>query len=179
MTIEAEYLGMPVAISDLDTENRDYFGFCAKHDFRLQKCLSCELVRYPPAPSCPWCAAPEAEWVSVEGKGEVYSYTEVHHAIQPAFKSHLPYVVLLVELEAQRGKPTAQEALRVVGNLVHPDGSLAAPELVASIGIGTRVRMVFADLSTEMALPQWSIDHDPGTAPDHLPWRHDNLPGRV
>lgn len=170
MTIEAEYLGMPLAISELDVENRDYFAHCARHEFRLQKCLSCELVRYPPAPSCPWCAAPEAEWVPVEGKGTVYSYTEVRHAIQGALKPHAPYLVLLVELDAQRGRPSPEEALRVIGNLTNPDGTLAPPELVAQVGIGSRVRMVFADASAEIALPQWTLDEAAGAGP---PWRHD------
>ena len=64
----------------------------------------------------------------VEGKGAVHSYTEVHHAIQPAFKAHTPYLVLLVDLDTQKGKPTEHEALRVVGNLATPDGKLAPPE---------------------------------------------------
>ena len=42
--------------------------------------------------------------------------------IQPAFQARTPYMVLLVELDTQKGKPTADEALRVVGNLTTPDG---------------------------------------------------------
>ena len=89
----------------------------------------------------------EATWVPVEGKGAVHSYTEVHHAIQPAFKAHTPYLILLVDLDTQKGKPTEHEALRVVGNLVTPDGKLAPPEMVKTVGIGTRVRMVFTDVA--------------------------------
>ena len=66
----------------------------------------------------------------VEGKGAVHSYTEVHHAIQPAFKALTPYLVLLVDLDTQMGKPTEHDALRVVGNLATPDGKLAPPDLV-------------------------------------------------
>ena len=75
---------------------------------------------------------------AVEGKGTVHSYTEVHHAIQPAFKKHVPYLILLVELDTQSGKPTPTEALRVIGNLTTPDGVLASKERVARVGIGTR-----------------------------------------
>ena len=66
--------------------------------------------REPPAPACPWCMSPKSQWVPVEGKGAVHSYTEVHHAIQPAFKNHTPYLVLLVDLDTQKGKPSADEA---------------------------------------------------------------------
>ena len=108
--------------------------------------------------ACPWCASPNATWTKVEGKGEVHSYEEVHHAIQPAFKNHTPYLVLLVDLDTQKGQPTEHEALRVVGNLTTPEGVLAPQEAVSRVGIGTRVRMVFADVAQSLSLPQWTID---------------------
>jgi uncharacterized OB-fold protein len=156
--ITVEYLGMPLEINDLDKENLEYFAHCARHDFRLQRCCSCDLFRYPPTTACPWCSAAESEWVAVEGRGTVHSYTEVHHAIQPSFKQHLPYLVLLVELDTQSGKPSAPEALRVVGNLTTPDGVLAPRADVETVGIGTRVRMVFTDVAPGISLPQWTID---------------------
>ena len=169
-TITATYLGMPVEISDLDKENLEYFKHCAAHDFHLQRCTACGLIRYPPTTGCPWCASPKSEWVKVEGKGTVHSYTEVHHAIQPAFKAHTPYLVLLVDLDTQKGKPDAQAALRVLGNLATPDGKLAPKEMVEKVGIGTRVRMVFADVTTGLAIPHWTIDE---TAQQPAkPWRY-------
>ena len=67
----------------------------------------------------------------------------VHHAIQPGFKDWTPYAVVLVELDEQRGRPTADEALRVIANLVTPD---FRPEPEANVAIGKRVRAVFHDL---------------------------------
>jgi uncharacterized protein len=94
----------------------------------------------------------------------------VHHAIQPAFRNHVPYLILLVDLDTQKGKPSAEEALRVIGNLVTSDGVLAPPELVRKVGIGTRVRMVFSDVAPGLALPQWTIDE---TAQQPAkPWRY-------
>lgn len=170
MTIQATYLGMPLDINDLDVENLAYFKHCAGHDFRLQKCAGCGLLRYPPTTSCPWCANPKSEWVQVEGKGAVHSYTEVHHAIQPAFKAHTPYLILLVDLDAQKGRPSEHEALRVVGNLVTPDGKLAPPDMVKRVGIGTRLRMVFADVAEGISLPHWTIDEKAPQPP--RPWRY-------
>ena len=83
---------MPLEIDDLDVENLAYFKHCAAHDFHLQHCdARASLLRYPPTTACPWCTNPKSDWVPVEGKGAVHSYTEVHHAIQPAFKAHTPY----------------------------------------------------------------------------------------
>ncbi|MGH7041663.1 MAG: Zn-ribbon domain-containing OB-fold protein [Acetobacteraceae bacterium] len=170
MAITADYLGMSLRISDLDRENLEYFAHCARHQFHLQKCGSCGLLRYPPTTACPWCASPESRWMPVEGKGAVHSYTEVHHAIQPQFKPFTPYMVLLVDLDTQNGKPTAQEALRIAGNLCTEDGELAPPSEVRRAGIGTRMRMVFTDVNDGLSLPQWTIDED--AEQPQAPWRY-------
>ena len=170
MPIKADYLGMSLSIDDLDHENLAYFRHCAGHKFHLQACDGCGLLRYPPTTACPWCMTRESKWVPVEGKGAVHSYTEVHHAIQPAFKAHTPYLVLLVDLDSQKGKPTEHEALRVIGNLTTRDGKLAPPEQVKTVGIGTRVRMVFDDVAPGLALPHWAID-ETATQPAN-PWRY-------
>ena len=113
MAVQATYLGMPLSIDDLDGENLAYFRHCAEHDFHLQQCDDCKLLRYPPTTACPWCTCPKSDWAPVEGKGAVHSYDEVHHGIQPAFQARTPYLVLLVDLDTQKGKPTEHEALRV------------------------------------------------------------------
>ncbi|MBN9537128.1 MAG: hypothetical protein BGN99_05205 [Alphaproteobacteria bacterium 65-37] len=170
MAIQAKYLDMPLDINDLDVENLAYFRHCAAHNFHLQRCTKCNLLRYPPTTACPWCMNPKSDWVPVEAKGAVHSYTEVHHAIQPAFKSHTPYLILVVDLDTQKGQPSEHEALRVVGNLALPDGTLAPPEMVRRVGIGTRLRMVFSDVTPGLALPQWTIDES-ATQPAK-PWRY-------
>ena len=169
MPLTGEYLGMPLSVDDLDIENTAYFRHCAAGDFRLQRCTACHLLRYPPGTACPWCSGADFEWVSVEGRGEVHSYGEVHQAIQPTFRSHTPYMVLLVELDTQKGQPSPDEGLRIIGNLVAGDGTLAPPELVARVGIGSRVRMVLVPAGDGIAIPQWTLDE---AAPQPTPWRY-------
>jgi uncharacterized OB-fold protein len=170
MAISATYLGMPLEINDLDVENLAYFKHCAAHDFHLQRCDSCGLLRYPPTTGCPFCGHAKSTWTRVEGKGAVHSYSEVHHAIQPAFKQFTPYLILLVDLDTQKGKPTEHHALRVVGNLATPDGTLAPPDMVKRVGIGSRMRMVFADVAPGLSIPHWTIDE---TAQQPAkPWRY-------
>lgn len=170
MGVEGDYLGMPLRLDDLDHENLGFFRHCAAGEFRLQSCAACGLMRYPPTTACPFCAHGEASWEPVEGRGAVHSYTEVHHAVQPAFRAHLPYQVLLVDLDSQLGKPTEHDALRVAGNLVTAEGVLAPPELVARVGIGSRVRMVFTAVADGLALPQWTLDED--AEQPAAPWRY-------
>ncbi|MDE2640440.1 MAG: OB-fold domain-containing protein [Chloroflexota bacterium] len=167
--IEGEHLGMPLAINVLDAPNREFFGHCARRDFHLQRCIDCDLVEYPPRTACMWCGGSSIEWVPVEGRGAVYSYTEVVHAIQPALRHVAPYLILMVELDTQRGRPGPDDGVRVTGNLVTADAEYASPELVAQVGIGSRMRMVYRDAGEGIALPMWTLDED---ADQPVPWRY-------
>ena len=106
----------------------------------------------------------------MEGRGTLYSYGEVHHAIQPAFRAHAPYLLLLVELDEQRNVPQEFDGLRLSGNLVDVDGELASHELVRQVGIGTRLKVVFKQLGANIALPQWTIDTE--AQQPETPWRY-------
>ncbi len=44
------------------------------------------------------------------------------------------------------------------------------PIMVESVGIGTRVRMVFADAGAGIAIPHWTIDE--GATQPAKPWRY-------
>ncbi len=170
MPAQGEYLGMPVYIDDLDSESRAFFKHCASHQLHLQACNECNLLRYPPTTACPWCACLESTWKPVEGRGTLYSYGEVHHAIQPAFRNHTPYMIMLVELDTQKGVPSEHEALRIMGNLATAGGDLAPPEMVRQVGIGSRLRIVYKDIGEELSQPLWMLDE---TAEQPAqPWRY-------
>jgi len=171
MTLQGEYLGMQLLLGDEDPENKEFFEWCGRHELRLQRWKSNGLLSYPPGTGSPWDGTAEFEWAPVSGLGTVMSYSEVHHAIMPMFGDHLPYLLLRVELDEQRGQPTEHEAIRVLGNLVTPDGELAPPELTQQVGIGTRVRVVYVDVGDGFAIPQWTVDEN---AEQPTPWRYDD-----
>jgi hypothetical protein len=79
-------------------------------------------------------------------------------------------MVLLVDLDTQKEQPSEHEALRVIGNLTTPDGALAPRDAVRSVGIGTRVRMTFSDVTEGLSLPQWTVDTD--AKQPEKPWRY-------
>ena len=161
-----EYRGMNLVIPENDSEWREHFKLArTSHQLMLRACKSCRLMRYPPSHGCPWCMSLEWDWKAVSGRGHIYSYEVVHHAIQPGFKEWTPYAVVLVELDEQRGAPTPDEALRVIANLVTPD---FRPEPEANVAIGKRVRVVFQDLAADFALPQFTLTDEP---PEGRVWR--------
>lgn len=168
--LQGDYLGMTLTIEDVDKENLAFFGYCANGEFRLQRGRKSGLLRYPPTTACPWTRDREYDWVPVAGRGTVHSYVEVHHPIQPAFRAHVPYMVLLVDLDTQNGEPSEHEALRVAGNLLTAEGEFAPPEVIASVGIGTRVRMIFKPVSEGFSLPHWTLDEE--AEQPARPWRY-------
>ena len=170
MSLNGEYLGMPVLIDDLDKDNQTFYRYCGQNELRAQECLDCRLKRLPPTSACPFCASERMEWRPVEGRGTVYSYGEVHHAIQGAFRPHLPYHLLLVELDEQKDIPNPYDGLRLQGNLAEIDGSLATKETVKKVGIGTRVKVTFKQMGDEIAMPLWVIDQE--AEQPTSPWRY-------
>ena len=153
-----QHRGLTLLVPDNDSEWQEYFVHARAHRLVMRKCSACELMRYPPTHACPWCTDLAWTWQEVSGRGTIYSYEIVVHAIQPGFKEVAPYPVVLVELDEQRGVPTPDEALRIVANLVTPDGGMEAEKNVA---IGKRVRVHFEDLADHLALPQFTLVDEP------------------
>ena len=67
-------------------------------------------------------------------------------------------------------QPTEQEAIRMIGNLATSDAALAPAELVCTVGIGSRVRVVFASAGPDIAIPLWTLDT--AQPAGVIPWRY-------
>ena len=65
----------------------------------LQRCADCGIVVHPPEPVCPGGSAHELRWFEASGRGRLVSFTSVEHAVHPAVRGRLPYLVVLVELD--------------------------------------------------------------------------------
>jgi uncharacterized OB-fold protein len=160
-----EYREMNLIVPENDSEWREYFEAAREHRLVMRTCATCGLMRHPPTRACPWCAELGWSWQEVSGRGTIHSYEIVAQAIQPGFRDWTPYPVVLVELDEQRGRPTPDEGLRMIANLLRPDFT---PEREENVAIGRRVRVLFQDLSAEIALPQFSLADEP---PDGRVWR--------
>jgi len=160
-----EYRGMNLIIPEQDREFRPYFEAAASGKLVVRRCSTCGLLRYPPGIACPWCNSLDSEWVEVSGRGSIYSYEIVTQAIQPGFADWVPYPVVLVELDEQRGAPTLDESLRLIANLVTAD---LHPEAEVNVAIGKHVRAVFQPLGDGLSLPQFALTDE---SPQDPIWR--------
>ncbi len=160
--------GMTLHVPATDSEWHGYFRAAGEGRLVVRRCLGCGLLRYPPGAGCPWCAAPGWAWAPVSGRGTIHSYAIVVQAIQPGFRDWAPYPLVVVELDEQRGVPTADEGLRLVANLLTAD---LRPEAEERVAIGARVEVCFEPLGAGLALPQFRLSGEPPAGPL---WR---LPG--
>jgi len=161
-----EYRGLRINVPETDSEYQGYFEAAAEHHLVVKRCMDCGLLRGEPGPGCPWCTSLKWEWHRVSGKGTIYSYQIIAHAVMPGFREWVPYPIVLVELDEQSGQPTADDGLRITANIL--DHSMA-PESEENVAIGKRVEVVFQDLDSGLTLPQFRLSDEPATGPV---WRH-------
>jgi uncharacterized OB-fold protein len=111
-----------------------------KHNLVLQKCENCGSYQWYPKAWCINCGSTRLDWEKVTGFGTIYSYTIIRHAkANPAFSQDVPYAIVVVVLD---------EGPRMYGRLLdYP---------IEKIEIGTRVKVVFEDVTDSIALPQFT-----------------------
>lgn len=122
----------------ITSDNGQFWDAARRHELRLQRCLDCRHLWYPPGPVCPACLADRHEWVPISGLGTVSSFVVFHKAWFPAFAGETPYAVVQVELE---------EGPRLTANLVD-----VPPE---EIRVGMPVIVVFDDVTAEVTIPRF------------------------
>jgi hypothetical protein len=99
--------------ADDDPDSRFYREGLAAGRILLQQCGACGRIRFPPLPTCPYCASRDAAIVESAGTGRVYSWVGVRVAMTPASSGDVPYAVAVVELD---------EGCRVLGRMRELDG---------------------------------------------------------
>jgi uncharacterized OB-fold protein len=116
----------------------DFYRFCKLHELRFQRCQECGTWRHGPREMCARCNSFKWEWAKSSGKGKIFSFTTVHQAMLPEFADHLPYNIVVVEME---------EGVRILSWPV----DLAADELRLDLP----VEVVFDDVTAEVTLPKF------------------------
>jgi uncharacterized protein len=82
-----------------DQDSFAFWGHLRAHRLVLSRCDSCESLRYPPMPTCPYCASRDATDAEMTGHGTVYSWIAVDRPLDAAFADQVPYAVAIVELD--------------------------------------------------------------------------------
>jgi hypothetical protein len=126
----------PKLIPHVTRELKPFFDAAREHKLVVQKCGKCGALRFPAGPLCLACDSDQASWVPVSGRGEVFSFTIMHRAYHPAFKT--PYTLAVIELK---------EGVKVTSNVIDIEPS--------KVKCGMLVEAVFEKLSDEVTLPKF------------------------
>lgn len=80
-----------------DPDAQDFWNGVELGALVLQECSTCERFRFPPMPSCPYCASAEATTREVSGRGVIHSWVTTYH---PFSESHpVPMVTGTIVLD--------------------------------------------------------------------------------
>lgn len=123
----------PAAFFQLATDQwtAPFWAAAARRELSVPRCADCAIFRMPPTPFCPNCHSQGIDWTVLSGRGTIYSYTVVSHAILPDMEYAIPYVPAVIELEGAGG-------CRLISNIVD------AP--LDHITVGAPVRVVWDDV---------------------------------
>ena len=115
-------------------DNRFFWEGVDAGELRVQRCRGCARLRHPCAPMCPHCQSLEWDVAVSAGRGEVYSYTVLHHP--PIAPFDYPHVAALVALD---------EGFRLLSNLVGVDHR--------QVRVGMRVALSCEEVEPGFVLP--------------------------
>ncbi len=123
-------------IPALEPRTEAFWRACRAGRLEFTRCVPCNHLIHPSRPICPKCRGRQLDVKAVSGRARLHSYTVNHKPWYPG--QDVPYVIGLVELIEQPG-------LRLMTNIIN-----CAPE---SVRIGMPLRVVFENVSDEVALP--------------------------
>jgi uncharacterized OB-fold protein len=122
-------------------ETQHFWGGVRIGELRLQRCLDCGEVYFPPRPFCRKCLSRNVEGFVASGRGTLLSYVISHRSV-PGFEA--PYSIAYVQLE---------EGPTMISNVI---GCQQEPE---HLPIDAQLEVVFTKVSDEIYLPQFKLSH--------------------
>jgi uncharacterized protein len=130
---------MPLIVPQIDDVNRPYWEGAKQGELRLQRCTSCNQLRYPISTVCPNCLSTELEWEAMSGRGTVYTFGVFRHTYNDAWSERVPYAVAIVQLE---------EGPFVISDLVDV--------AVGDVRVGMPVRVHFDQATPDVTVPRFA-----------------------
>ena len=137
--------GLPIPVPERNGLSAPYWQGLREGVLKVQRNSATGTWQWPPQ----WIAHDtrtfDLEWVEVEPRGRIFSWTRVWHPVHPALRDACPYIVVVVELPHAGG-------VRMLGNLVGDPRQ--------EVAIGAAVETVFEhhpDAQPPFTLAQWRL----------------------
>ena len=120
-------------------ESKPFWDAARDHRLVLQKCRACGRFWFPPSQRCMHCLSGEHDWTEVAGAGRVFSFVTYQRLYHKGWKTEIPYVVAVIELD---------EGPRLLSAIT------GCP--VDKVACDMRVKVVFDDVAPETTLPKFA-----------------------
>ncbi len=108
----------------------------ARGELMMPHCKMCDRLFFYPREVCPVCLSANIDWMTVSGRGRVYSFTIIHQPAHPAFREDTPYVYAIIQLD---------EGPRMISNLVEcatDDARIGMPVVAVFDAVTPEVTLV-------------------------------------
>jgi uncharacterized OB-fold protein len=86
-------------VPTIEDASRPYWDAARAGKLLIAKCNACKKVHHYPRPFCPSCWSEDVEAVEASGRGTLYTYSTVYVNDLHPFKTRLPYIAAMVELD--------------------------------------------------------------------------------
>lgn len=103
--------GLPIPVPGASDVNKPFWDGLRGDVVRVQRNPRTGVYQWPAQWICHDDQGFDIDWVEIEPRGVIYSWTRVWHPVHPALREHGPYIVVVVELP-HTGK------VRMLGNLL-------------------------------------------------------------
>jgi hypothetical protein len=75
-----------------------FYKYVSEHKLMTAKCNKCGTIQLPPRPACQKCMSKDQQWIPVNPKGKLLTYTVIHVAPKE-FESKAPYALGIVKFD--------------------------------------------------------------------------------
>lgn len=113
-----------------------------------QHCTACGAWHFPARWRCS-CKG-QLEYRTVSGEAQLWSWTQVHAPVLPAFAPFTPYVVGIAQLAEAAN-------LRMVGPVLRTAGDPINAVRLEELRIGMPLRAAIIPIASDIAWPAWLI----------------------
>jgi uncharacterized OB-fold protein len=121
-----------------DDVDAPFWEACRDERFLVYRCKTCNRA-YWPAGACIDHGPASMEWQPASGRGEVHTYTVVHHAYDKSIAERIPFAIAVIRLDE--------------GPFFHSDIVGCDP---ADLRVGLRVRATYERVDAETVIPHFT-----------------------
>lgn len=86
-------------MSEREFSVKSFNDFISEGRIMGSRCKGCGAISLPPRPICSKCGGSDPEWMELEGRGTIQTYTVIHVPLT-RMKDRCPYISGIVKLDA-------------------------------------------------------------------------------